>query len=350
MKQLLASIALTASVAVLGYLGVNMTLEGAVRQQLQRLANESPVAGLEFGQAWFQDMSLSPRGTVTWRNVRVPFRRAQGEFYRGGSQLLFTAKSLTLGPREGKDEYQVEAVGAGIGLDRAAESAAGNWQSEGYRGAGYSIDSFSFNVAMTESEPAQSMRAALSKLGEMLTLEGSALPFQLVGRAKIPVGDHQVEVPLSVREAGGRWAIQLDPEALKAAGAKLAEPLTADEVAFAAEYPLWAPVMIEIRDYVRSSVSKARDQDPSLPERAYAHLIWSYLLSREIGHGYAKEAIGRYLSGLKGAEAEKAMDLQNAEVGRRFAADGIEQRRLSELAKSDPTVMRKATSVRWSIK
>lgn len=350
MKQLLASVALTLSVAVVGYLSIGMGLESSVRQQLQKLATEDPVAGLEFGQSWFQDMSVHPRGTVTWRNVRIGFHRADGELYLGGQPLVFTADVVTLGPRDGKDEYQLEVQRASVQLDRATSAQPASWREEAYRGSGYTIDTFTLNIPMESSDPGDSMRAALRKLAEVLTTEGSAVPFQIAGRAKLAVGEKLYDVPVTVQEVNGRWKVRLDPEALHGAVAKLPEPLAPDELAFLSNHPLWAPITIEIRDYVRTAVAKAREQDQSLPERAYAHVLWSYLLSREMGSGYAKEVIGHYVAAAKSSEAERQMDLQNAEVGRRFASDGLEQRRLIELAKSDPAVVRKTSSVRWSIK
>ena len=350
MKQLLASVALTASVAVIGYLSIGMGLESSVRQQLQRLSSEDPVAGLEFGQSWFQEMNIHPRGTVSWRNVRLEFRRSEGDVYRGGMPLLFTADGVTLGPRDGTNGYQLEVQGAAVQLERSTAGQTSGWREEGYRGSGYSIDSFTLNIAMDGGEPRDSMRSALLKLAELLSTDGSAVPFQITGRAKVAVGDRLHEVPLGVHESNGRWRMKLEPEALQAAVLKLAEPPTAAELAFLNSHPLWAPVTLEMRDFVRSAVSKAREQDPTLPERAYAHVLWSYLLAREIGQGYAKEVIGDYVAAAKSNEGERQMDLQNAEVGRRFAAEGIEQRRLIELAKSDSTVIRKASSVRWSIK
>ena len=350
MKQLLASIALAISVAVLGYFGVGMSLESSVRQQLQRLADEDPIPGLEFGQSWFQDMAVYPGGSVTWKHVRIPFRRSDGELYRGGAGLLFTAASLKIGPSERPREYQIEAEGVGIQLDRGAGALPGVWRVDAYRGAGFAIERFSLALPMEDDEPGRAVRSALSKLAEVLTAEGASIPFQLVGRARIPVGGEIREVPLTVHEHGGRWSVQMDGEALRGAVGKLVEPLKAAELSYTNEYPLWAPVMIELRDYVRVAVSQARDQDPALPERAYAHLLWSYLLAREVGQGYSKEVMGRYIAETKANEAERQMDTSNSEVGRRFAADGVEQRRLIELAKTDPSVVRKTSSVRWSIK
>jgi hypothetical protein len=79
-----------------------------------------------------------------------------------------------------------------------------------------------------------------------------------------------------------------------------------------------------------------------VPEDAYRHVLWSYLLTKEFGGAFAVEVTNAHETGKTGnTREERLMDINNNEIGREYARRGEEEQELLKLTLTDPRVIRK---------
>jgi hypothetical protein len=127
---------------------------------------------------------------------------------------------------------------------------------------------------------------------------------------------------------------------LRAAG-HVDKDLTEAEIAIVHRYPEEAPKIAQITKYAKDKSEEARRKDPRVPEDAYRHVLWSYLLTKEFGAEFAKEITDAHEFGATGnTPRERRMDLMNNEAGRRYALEGYPEDSILERVMRDPKVIR----------
>ena len=86
---------------------------------------------------------------------------------------------------------------------------------------------------------------------------------------------------------------------------------------------------------------RARERDGSVPEDAYRHVLWSYLLTQEFDAEFAEKVTDAHeIGSTTNTEAEHRMDYNNNAVGRRYAAEGVAEPEVLSRVRRDPAVIR----------
>jgi hypothetical protein len=117
--------------------------------------------------------------------------------------------------------------------------------------------------------------------------------------------------------------------------------ITGAKLKFAADHPDKIDRIRRISRFAEQRARTAKINDPSVPEDAYRHVLWSYLLTKEFGAGTAAEITAAHEAGNTGnTPAEKAMDRANNAVGRMYAAAGIPLSKILQQVRNDPAVIR----------
>ncbi|WP_238314615.1 DUF6973 domain-containing protein, partial [Methylobacterium crusticola] len=81
-----------------------------------------------------------------------------------------------------------------------------------------------------------------------------------------------------------------------------------------------------IKDYAETTAHNAHAKDRTIPEDAYRHVLWSYLLTKEFGPAFASRVTDAHEQGPTGnTPKERKQDYHNNAVGRRYAREGISQ-------------------------
>ena len=105
--------------------------------------------------------------------------------------------------------------------------------------------------------------------------------------------------------------------------------------------PTKAERIAEITSYAILTASSARKKDLAVPQDAYRHVLWSYLLTKEFGEQFAKKVTDAHEIGAHwNTEADHIMDYKNNEVGRRYAMMGYTEESILKRVMMDPEVIR----------
>lgn len=117
--------------------------------------------------------------------------------------------------------------------------------------------------------------------------------------------------------------------------------LSPDEVEIISLFPMRAPLIMRLTSDARSTAKDARRRNPAVPEDAYRHVLWSYLLTRQFDPNFAERVTDAHEVLPTNTAAERRMDFINNRIGRSYAQRGVPQDRILSLVLSDPQVVRR---------
>lgn len=117
--------------------------------------------------------------------------------------------------------------------------------------------------------------------------------------------------------------------------------LTEREINFAARFSKEAPEIARITQEARMKSKLAHSRDPKVPEDAYRHVLWAYLLTKRFGPEFARKVTITHEVGPTGnTQAEKRMDINNNSVGIRYANLGLSEEDVLRRVLADPAVIK----------
>lgn len=187
-------------------------------------------------------------------------------------------------------------------------------------------------------------------LGEARALarEGAcALPLSFAGEVTFALDDVSHTLPLETESTAAGSALVIPPGALVALSTQLdpAAPLRPVSARVLSRHPLAVPSLFRIQRRASETARSAIVEDPTVPEDAYRHVLWSYLMTRVHGAELAEAVGDAHEEGDTGnSAAEKAMDLNNNAAGRRYALATIPEDQLLDKVRTDPAVIRAVPS------
>ena len=196
------------------------------------------------------------------------------------------------------------------------------------------------------------------------------LDIAMSGFSEFIVRDIYVKGRLRLAPYGKDKKLVMDVNDFQKISEVLGEKLTKYEFAVYCENPLRMPKMLRIRDYASSQAWEEHKINEKVPEEAYKHILWAYLLtlaydeqfSTETTDSHEIDPAGRtelkvrtYYQAETGrtdpveysehpedpkTEREIQQDLINNAIGRKYARNGYPEDRLLERTMSDPDVVR----------
>jgi len=121
----------------------------------------------------------------------------------------------------------------------------------------------------------------------------------------------------------------------------LDEELTDAEIEVASRYPERVPMIAEISLAATLKSKELYNNDQSIPKDVYAHIFWSYWLTKEFGPEFAEELTDAHeVREIINSPAESAKDMKNNELGRNYALKGYSEEEVEQNIKTDPEVKR----------
>jgi len=114
------------------------------------------------------------------------------------------------------------------------------------------------------------------------------------------------------------------------------------ELVLVARYPMRAPVLLEIKRYVRRKSDEAKAQNSRVPKDAYRHILWSYLLTKKFNSVFAEQVTNAHEAGVEGTikARDSFEDYHNNELGRKYAIEKVAEEQLLKKVMTDPLVLR----------
>lgn len=333
-----------AFVVVLGaclFFAADYLLQKASTSALEFLSAEGKSRGITIDYARFGDVSWA-LDALTWSNVVAVLNAPQYIALEPGEDMILNIGAIRLAlPKlaEGVAEVSASDISVRVEGVHTGGNAPGE-VSEGLRDG-------RLRVALP-FEKAGKGRSAASLIDvprSILTFlqEGkTTIPFDFQAKSVFKVGEETVEADITTAEDAGQYFLLMSPDDLRRITALLKEDLTDSEIRLVSTHPLLAPALFKIRNRARTMSEAAYARDPRVPEDAYRHVLWSFLLTKQFGEELAKQATDAHEIGSikRNTEAEHRMDYQNNMVGRDYARRGIAEDQILELVMTDTQVVR----------
>ena len=196
---------------------------------------------------------------------------------------------------------------------------------------------------------------------EMKYLFAQLRKFSLTGATKIPIEFSAEETfvikgntykgRIWVERRGDEYRLVMDKNFLKKVTADMGGiPPTEGDLALIANNPLKAPEMFRIRNKAETTAQLAHRRNPLVPEDAYRHTLWAFLLTKAFGKKFAEEVGSAHESGpdleekrnkgIQDFDINSYQDFHNNEVGRSYAMKGYAESRILYLVMTDPAIIK----------
>ena len=171
----------------------------------------------------------------------------------------------------------------------------------------------------------------------------TVIPIHLSGISTFTMNNNLAKAKISTRRnKEGYYILHINKEFFKTMAWQQTYEITDAEAELMADNPLKMPKLIEIMDYAKRKSEKFRSMK-RIPEDAYRHVLWSYLLTKEFGPEFAKRVTDAHEEGdFSNTEAEHQMDYNNNAIGRQYALNNYKKDTILRRLLNDPNVVRKA--------
>lgn len=203
----------------------------------------------------------------------------------------------------------------------------------------FAFDFFSLHTAKTQID---GLYRELSKLFD----EGKTLvPVYFSGTSYFSINNNPVRARIfTKRSQDGHYTIQVNKEFFKTMAWYQTYEMTDAEAELLSEHPLKMVKLIEIMEYAKKKSEKFKDIQ-HIPEDAYRHVLWSYLLTKEFGAKFAKRTTDAHEIGdFSNTEADHEMDYTNNAIGREYAINNYKKEDILRQVLNDPNIVRRAES------
>ncbi len=343
-------IAVAAAFILLLLLGVyvagNLLLKEGSRQALVLAKAQAKTLGIHLEDAHFKSVSISSFRSVTWHQINARFRVSGNQTVSAKAtfDLLIdrlTASLINLSaPSVRLRASQLHLAPTSQTLQtlvKADKRLPSRFQMGSVEGKWLETV-----VAVNMQRPLDAIRHIGQTLKALAQTGRTTADIDLQGKVQIRLQDTVIEARLhTVKDrTGARLALNLDD--VETIASRFGDRLTSAELNLITENPVDTPRLFMIKDYAETTARKAYTKDNKVPEDAYRHVLWSYLLTKEFGPAFAKRVTDAHEQGPTGnTPQERKQDYHNNAVGRRYARAGISQDKLLRLVRTDPKVMRK---------
>jgi hypothetical protein len=332
------------------YLSALLLIDAASGKAIEFLQAEAGRHGIEIKNLEYGDSLLIFPARVLWSGVSGTARFGPQSQPLPGKEVDVNIEEVRLAPQNWREStFLLRLKGITVNLAGATPQGAPPSQDRHYLVKGKSAEvGFAMSLLPPGQAPSQA-RAVADGLLEMFKSGRSLLPVSFTGMASLPLDDDVYNARITVEREGGYSVLKMDEEDVILISGRigLERSLTESEIRLIALNPLKAQRLFRIRTYARRESQRAHRRNRDVPEDAYRHVLWSYLLTKAFGAEFAGQVTDAHETGRTGnTREERLMDLHNNEIGSRYAAAGREEKELLSLVTNDPDIVSRPEDVR----
>lgn len=329
--------------AFIAFIGINA---GAVWFQnqltekiLTRFQRESSEHGVQLREVTFRCAGLVSPNTLRWKKIRGQVQLGLKGVFSQNKIFYFEVKTLDV-TWAGLFPSLLEVRVSGL---RMLSDRAGT---EGGERLEDGMLQFKVPFPVWSSKQIRREAGALFHQGISLLRRGkSSLGLEFKASVFFKIREVTLRAGIESQRIQAMTSLRMPVQDLITISAVLDEALTSHEIRLLSQNPLYAPELLQIRNYARSTAYYAGKSNSEIPKDAYRHILWSYLLTRAFGEKFSRQVTEAHEINpvLENTPAQLKMDENNNAVGRRYARLGYEESSLLNRLMKDPAVIRYST-------
>jgi len=356
-------------IVVVAYFVGNHFLNSMSRKAMRTISQRGKQHGVEISAPQFAKAAIAGIRTARWTDLSAELRFPKSKDFdaarlfelrveqldvwlAGGGQVILTVENLNIDSRiptrshaaQQDQTEEPEQLEASINLNELAgnlNELAGNLNElAGTEQQQIYVAHLECTLDWQLFDPSASLEQSLPKIVELVTSGTAHLPMKAEGTLQFDLKNRPTTLRLKVQETPEGHALALEAADVEKLSERFAEKLTAVEVTLVATNPLRAPKLLRIKDDAESTAASAHAQDPTVPQDAYRHILWSYLLTKQFGKEFAEQVTGAHQQGDTGnTPSERDMDLHNNRIGRQYADAGLQRTQILQKLSEDKDVI-----------
>ena len=324
---------------LVAYLTANWLLDSYSREALPALAQRAERQGVVISDPQFAHARIAGVRTARWTDLAGQLQFSHSDAFDpdqtfevhvgqadlwllGGGQATLEARDISVD----STDTSAEEPGAPANAPTQREQI----RAERFR-CQFELDLF---------HPLPSLEQTLPELMRLLQAGATQMPVETEGTLEFTLKNTPVKARIRVDQIEGGQALVIVPEDLRPISKLFDEALTEAETELIATYPLRVAKLLRIKDDAETTSEAAKRRDDQVPQDAYRHVLWSFLLTRQYGAPFAERVTDAHEQGDTGnTPAEREMDLHNNAIGRRWAEQDLRRKQILERVLSDPDVI-----------
>jgi hypothetical protein len=331
------------------YLSATLLVDVASERAIQFIRAEAGRCGVDMKNLAYDDTLLVLPGRIHWSGVSVTAKFGKQSLLPPGEDVEVNIEEVVLAAESlWKSSFLIQLKGVTVTLPGRDEKAESRFTEKHYLVKGKKAEiRFSLDL-LPPGEVVSQARDIAASLLDLLKSGKSSLPVTFSGMVSLPLDNEVFHARITVENNEGLSVLKMEEEDVILISRRLGleTNLTADEVKLISVNPMKAHRLFRIRTYAREESRRAHRKDRAVPEDAYRHVLWSYLLSKAFGEGFAKKVTDAHETGRTGnTSEERLMDLKNNRIGSRYARAGYGEDELPRLVMKDPAVVREPEQI-----
>ncbi|MCG8686811.1 MAG: hypothetical protein MI892_18165 [Desulfobacterales bacterium] len=186
------------------------------------------------------------------------------------------------------------------------------------------------------------LREWIDRVGTIATEGKTDVPIEFGCISTFFIDKWPVSANITTRRArDGSYTLVVNKEFFKSIALQLGEKITDAETEILSTNPFKMQRLLTIMHKARAESEKFHGKE-GIPEDAYRHVLWSYLLTKEYGPEFAELITDAHEKGdMTNTEAEHQMDYHNNAIGREYALKNYREEEILIRVLNDQRVIRK---------
>lgn len=341
-KILLGLFAFFCILLVALYLGGNYLLGSYSQQFLEALAKRGKNRGVAITEPQFRSAAITGFRSAKWQGLYAELRFPGSESF-DEKKSFETRVGRIDGWLAGEDTVLLVARDVEIEITLPA-SPDDQQQNSSTSRERVTANRLQCDFPLQLTNPLPGLQGALVQITQLVREGSTTMPILASGMLEFELKKSPVQVGLKVEQSADKsdkeYKLVLSAMDLRAISGKFEEPLTDAEVELLANNPLRAAQLLRIKDDAESTAAAAHTADETVPQDAYRHVLWSFLLTNKYGAQFAEEVTDSHEEGDTGnTAAEREMDYHNNEVGRNYADRKVRRPDILSELLTDSSVM-----------
>ncbi|MCB0334294.1 MAG: hypothetical protein KDD55_12385 [Bdellovibrionales bacterium] len=317
-------------------------IETYSREGLQLATQYMQRSGLGTGRLSFANVQFSSPRSVLWKELRGNLQVRTGkdviELFVAAKEVELWLQSLSL------DRLTLEVRDFSFRPNRIISRGEDEQRAtrivEKLRQSAFQGKLFRLRLLIDPLHPQEAIESTIHEMVKLAKGEPAAIDADLIASLSLVIGDTPLRGRLTLTPRGEGVGLTLDENDVNAFARQAKDELTDDEIRIVAQNPFRAGELMSIKSYAVRRARELSKLDPKLPEDAYRHVLWSYLLTKRFQSGFAQEVTDAHEAKQEVADYfDREMDLINNRIGRIYAQRNYTEEELAHYVKTDPDVV-----------
>ena len=316
-KIIYASVTTLLVLLLVAFFSINMALDRVSRKAMAQLAQEAEQRGVEIKLPDFGSVWLSGFLSATWSDVSAVVNLQTGEMKDRRRMWDMHIDRATI---DWDLNNQGTLVAQGIKFVRNSNQP----DEEELANRSIELNQVDLQFPLELQDPRAVIKSLLPEFVRLTEDGTTSLPLGIEGVIAITFKNQPIQLHLRTIRQGDDTVVVLNRDDVAALAPLFKGKLTDAEADLIAMHPRRAPRLLDIKDSAETSSAQAHQDDATVPQDAYRHVLWSFLLTRVYGADFAKLVGEAHETGDTGnTAAERKMDLHNNAIGRKYAEQEI---------------------------